>query len=85
MLAAGAFEEEQQRILSNARIEDGDTALETQSVAEQLTPQQFADRIKLMLESNPLLLDHATSGELMRVFSPQSKPSNDRRGPELEH
>jgi hypothetical protein len=82
VLAAGAFKEEQQRILSNAQIEDDRTALETQSIAEQLTPQQFADRIQLMLEANPSLLDDATSAELMRVFSLQLKPSTDP--PELE-
>ena len=75
MLAAGAFKEEQLRILSSARIEDGDALLETQSTMEQLTPQQFADRIKLMLEANPSLLDEETSAELMRVFSAPPKPS----------
>jgi hypothetical protein len=69
MLAAGAFKEEQLRILSNARIEDGEAVLEAQSTMEQLAPQQFADRIKLMLEANPSLLDEETSAELMRVFS----------------
>lgn len=78
MLAAGAFKDEQLRILSSARIEDDDALLETQGTMEQLTPQQFADRIKLMLESNPSLLDEETSAELIRVFSGQSKPS---RGP----
>ncbi|MCW2134522.1 hypothetical protein [Arthrobacter sp. VKM Ac-2550] len=77
MLAAGAFKDEQLRILSSARIEDGDPLLETQSKMEQLTPQQFADRIKLMLEANPSLLDEETSAELTRVFSALSKPSND--------
>lgn len=84
MLAAGAFQEEQQRLLSNARIEDGDAALEAQSTIEQLTPRHFADRIKLMLEANPSLLDEETSAELMRVFSAQPKPSNDQGKPELE-
>ncbi|WP_427004192.1 hypothetical protein [Pseudarthrobacter sp. H2] len=83
MLAAGAFKEEQLRILSSARIEDGDAHLETQSTMEQLTPQQFTDRIKLMLEANPSLLDEETSAELMRVFSAQSKPSNNPGMPEI--
>ncbi|AUZ34995.1 hypothetical protein C3B78_11355 [Arthrobacter sp. PGP41] len=77
MLAAGAFKDEQLRILSSARIEDDDALLETQGTMEQLTPQQFADRIKLMLEANPSLLDEETSAELRRVFSGQSKPSRD--------
>lgn len=84
MLAAGAFKEEQLRILSNARIEDGDAVLEAQSTVEQLTPQQFADRIKLMLEANPSLLDDETSAELTRVFGARSKPSNDPGRPKLE-
>ena len=49
--------------------EDGEVVLEAQSTMEQLAPQQFADRIKLMLEANPSLLDEETSAELMRVFS----------------
>ena len=85
MLAAGAFQQEQQRILSNARIEDDDAALEAQSAIEQLAPQQFADRIKLMLEANLSLLDHDTSAELARVFSVQPKPSSDQGKPEREH
>ena len=51
---------------------------------EQLTPQQFAERIKLMLEANPALLDDETSVELIRIFSAQSKPSNDLGKPQLE-
>jgi hypothetical protein len=77
MLAAGAFKDEQLRILSSARIEDDDALLGTQGTMEQLTPQQFADRIKLMLEANPSLLDEETSAELIRVFGGQSKPSRD--------
>lgn len=80
MVAAGAFKDEQLRILSNARIEDGNAFLETQSAMEQLSPQQFAERLKLMLEANPSLLDAETSAELVRVFSTRSKPS---KGPRL--
>lgn len=68
MLVAGAFKEEQQRILSNARIEDGEAASEARNMIEQLTPRQLADRIRLMLEVDPSLLDGETSAELMRVF-----------------
>lgn len=84
MLAAGAFRDQQLRILSNARIEDGDAALEVRSTMEQLTPQQFVDRIKLRLEANPSLLDEENSAELVRAFSVRSKPSNDPGRPTLE-
>ncbi|GHH65361.1 hypothetical protein [Promicromonospora soli] len=77
MLAAGAFKDEQQRILANARIEDDDTAMDASSAIEELTPQQFAERLKLMLEANPSLLDEETSAELVRVFGPRSMPSDD--------
>lgn len=83
MLAAGAFKDEQLRILSDARIEDGDGVLEAQSAMEQLTPRQFADRITLMLEANPSLLDNDTSAELMRVFSTRLRPKG-RGSRELE-
>jgi hypothetical protein len=83
MLAAGAFQENQRQILSNARIED-DKAVEPEQAAEQLSPQQFADRIKLMLESNPSLLDDSTVSELVRVFSTRSEPSHGRSEPQLE-
>ena len=72
MLAAGVFQENQRQILSHARIEDDSNALESQKATEQLTPQQFADRIKLMLEANPSLLNDSTVSELVRVFSPQT-------------
>ncbi|WP_182113848.1 MULTISPECIES: hypothetical protein [unclassified Actinotalea] len=77
MLAAGAFQEEQQRILRNAQVEDGDRSLEASSAMEQLTAQQFAERIKLMLEANPFLLNEETSAKLMRVFSARSESSDD--------
>lgn len=77
MLAAGTFKDEQLRILFNARIEDRDSALEAQSEAKQLTPQQFADRIRLMLEANPSLLDTETSAELIRTFGAEHNPAND--------
>ena len=72
MLAAGAFQERQRQILSHARIEDDSNALESKEATEQLTPQQFAGRIKLMLEANPSLLNDSTVPELVRVFSSQS-------------
>jgi hypothetical protein len=79
MLAAGAFQEHQRQILSNARIEDDSHALESVAASDQLTPQQFADRIKLMLEANPSLLNDSTLSELERIFSAQSKPASARK------
>lgn len=80
MLAAGAFRDAQLRILSSARIDDGDQELNAQHGAEQLTPQQFADRIRSMLEANPSLLNDETSDELIRVFSTRRTQAR----PELE-
>ena len=84
MLAADEFKNEQLQILSQARIEDEDTSLKPQNDAEQLTAEQFADRIKLMLEANPSLLNRGTSAELMRIFSSRSKRSNEPGRPGLE-
>lgn len=84
MLAAGAFQENQRQILSNAQIEDDTNILGSQETTDQLTPQQFADRIKLMLEANPSLLNDSTVSELVKVFSVQSKRSNGLGDPQLE-
>jgi hypothetical protein len=84
MLAAGAFQEKQRKILSSARIEDDSNVLESRETAEQLTPQQFADRIKLMLEANPSLLNDSTVSELVRVFSARSEPSGEGNEQHLE-
>ena len=84
MLAAGAFQENQRQILSNAQIEDDTNILESQETTDQLTPQQFADRIKLMLEANPSLLNDSTVSELVKVFSVQSKRSDGHGDPQLE-
>jgi hypothetical protein len=84
MLAAGAFQENQRQILSNARIEDDSNVQESREKTEQLTPQQFADRIKLMLEANPSLLNESTVSELERVFRSRPKPSSSRGKHQLE-
>ena len=84
MLAAGAFKEEQQRILANARIDDSGIPLQSPDVAEALTAQQFFDRIKLMLEANPSLLDNETSAELSRVFRVHPKLTYDLGHRQLE-
>lgn len=76
MIAAGAFKDEQLRILSSAQIQEGD-ALQLNDAADQLTPRQLVDRVKLMLKANPSLLDEDTSAELIRVFSaPLSPPEH---------
>lgn len=60
MLLARAFSEEQHRILSRARIADAEPEmLAWQRAFDHLTPQQFSDRITLMLEANPALLTEA--------------------------
>lgn len=83
MLAAGAFKEEQQRILSSARIDD-DGVLDARGAMEQMTAQQFGDRIKLMLEANPSLLDEETFAELTRALGVQPQTSYDPSKLELE-
>lgn len=68
-LVAGALKEEQRRILSNARIEDGDQAvLEWQSALDNITAAQLEDRIALMLETNPSFFDEGTLTELAAIF-----------------
>jgi hypothetical protein len=69
MVAAGAFQEERQRILANARVDDEDELVGSAGGLSELSPQQFADGVRLMLEANPSLLSEETSAELARVFS----------------
>lgn len=68
ILAAGAFTEQQRRILANAQIDDSTPALDAESTKEQLTPRQFADRIARMLEANPSLLNDETSESVMALL-----------------
>jgi hypothetical protein len=68
MLAAGAFTEQQRRILANAQIDDSTPALDAESTKEQLTIRQFADRIARMLEANPSLLNEETSESVMALL-----------------
>lgn len=78
MLLAGAFKNEQMRILANARIDDGQgDEIEGQNATQQLTPQQFVESIKHVLEANPSALDDETVGELIRVFAP--RPDQERK------
>jgi hypothetical protein len=77
MLAAGAFRDEQRRILANAEIEDDERLLEAGSSQKQeLTPQQFAVRVQAMLEANPSLLSDASSAEIVRILK-RSGPGDD--------
>src|SRR5690606_8736137 len=84
MAAAGAFKDEQMRILSNAQIEEGIAVEGTQSSPEQLTPAQFAERVKELFEARPALLDEETTAELMRVFTPPRKEQKNQTQRELE-
>jgi len=77
MLAASAFQEEQRRILSNAQIEDEVHAIGPASTTDELTPQQFADRVQAMLQANPSLLTEASSAELIKVFRANAKRDDD--------
>lgn len=78
MLTAGAFAQEQMRVLSIARVDDGQSALEEPSESEVLTATQFVERVRLMLEANPSLLNATTSTALMQVFDPRNNPSQGR-------
>lgn len=75
MLAAGAFTAEQSRILSMARVKQDTSDLEVGQHATLMTPRQFADQVRAMLEANPALLNEETSSEMIRIFSSQSGPS----------
>ncbi|MFE4951053.1 hypothetical protein ACFQ9V_13205 [Leifsonia sp. NPDC056665] len=78
MLAAGAFSAEQYRILSTARVQQNNSELEAVENATLMTPQEFADQIKAVLEANPALLSKETSSEMIRIFSSPSMSSNQR-------
>lgn len=67
MLLARAFSDAQWKKLSRARIED-DTSRELVAAMQSLTPQDVADRLNLLLEKNPTLLDDKTSAALARTF-----------------
>lgn len=72
MLVADAFAQEQMRVLSIARVNDRQTVLQEPSESEVLTATQFVERVKLMLEANPSLLNSETSTALMQVFDPRN-------------
>lgn len=76
MLAAGAFHDEQRRILANAQVQDDGRVIEGSSSQHELSPQQFAERVQAMLEANPSLLSDSNSAEIIRVLR-QSRPDDD--------
>lgn len=76
MLAAAAFQDEQRRILANAEIEEDERLLEDGSSQQTLSPQQFAQRVRAMLEANPSLLSDSTFAEILRVLR-RSGPDDD--------
>lgn len=59
-------------VLSIARVNDRQTVLQEPSEFEVLTATQFVERVKLMLEANPSLLNSETSTALMQVFDPRN-------------
>ncbi len=68
-MAAGAIERELWRRLSNAQISDADQlTLEAQRRMEQLTAEQGAQRVRLMLEANPGLGDELGLSEFLTYF-----------------
>ena len=73
MLYAGAFAQEQMRVLSIARVDEHQVALEAPSVTETLTSEQFIERVRIMIEANPALLNEKTSAELIKAFNPDRK------------
>jgi hypothetical protein len=65
-MAAGAVEQELWRRISNAQISDGDQrTLEVQRRMEQLTREQGAQQVRLMLEANPGLRDELAVSDLV--------------------
>lgn len=67
---AGAIQQELWRRLTNAHIADADdVALAAQRQWEELTPQEGARRIQLMLEANPSLRDQSVLVEFVNLFS----------------
>jgi hypothetical protein len=76
MLYAGAFAQEQMRVLSIARVDKLQTALEEPSASAELTAQQFVERVRLMLEAHPDLLNEETAAQLMKAFSTTGRTQN---------
>lgn len=75
MQVARAFSEDQLRLLSGAQVIDGAGLAASADDKQQIAPQQFADRIKHMLETNPALLSDEASVELVRVLGVEARLS----------
>jgi hypothetical protein len=75
MLAAGAFHDEQRRILATAYVQDDERVVEGSSSQQELSPQEFAQRLQAMLEANPSLLSDSSSAEIISVL--QRSPDDD--------
>lgn len=68
MLAAGLFQAEQRRILANAQIAGDERAIDAYSSQQELTPHQFADHVRSILEANPSLLSDTSTAEIVRAL-----------------
>ncbi len=68
LLVAAAFVAEQIRLLGTARIEDSGLSPELDHTMAKLSNVQVTQMIDQMLQSDPSLLDEATSVEFMRLF-----------------
>lgn len=67
MLLAGAVQDEQWRMLSTARIENGDL-LEVQQAMQSLPPEQVAEAVSVALESRGSSLGTGTVDEALQVL-----------------
>lgn len=68
-LRAGVIHPELWRRLSNATIQDADeVTLVAQRRMEELSPQDGAERVRLMLEANPSLRDQAALMDFLNAF-----------------
>jgi len=67
-LVAREFSDAQLRILRQARIDDPAGQVELESAAEAVTPEQVAQALTLMLESNPTLVDQGALADLARLL-----------------
>ncbi len=76
MMAATAFRDEQLRVLSNARIEDQAVPeVEGNRAPQQLTAQEFAERLAVLLGANPSVLSEQAAEEWLRAI----ETGNDRQ------
>lgn len=78
MLAASAFSEQQRRILANAQIYISDKSIEGKGPTRQLNPQQFANRVKRMLEANPSLLNEDLTIPAIEILARSTQDEEDK-------